>query len=75
MQDIQFLLNLIASGANGSTAPRVQGLEDSGTGVRAILPASSVLPSSVPIHGLTELGLRSYPSGLFVITNLQTVMF
>ena len=31
-----------------------------------ILPPSTSLFSSVPVHGVTQLGLRSYPSGSFV---------
>ena len=54
------------SGPRGSLAPRFQSSGDSSTCVRSILPSSFVLPSSVPIHGLTQLGLRSYPSGSFV---------
>ena len=34
--------------------------------VQAILPSSPVLSSSGATHGLTQLGLRSYPSGSFV---------
>ena len=34
--------------------------------MRTILPSSSVLSSSIHIYGLTQLGLRSYPSGSFV---------
>ena len=34
--------------------------------VSAVLPSSLVLSSSGPTHGLTQLGLRSYPSGSFV---------
>ena len=41
--------------------------------VRSILSSSSVLPLSVPIHVLTHLGLRSYPSGSFVPETVTTV--
>ena len=42
--------------------------------MHAIYPhLSSVLPSSVPIHGLTQLGLRSYPSGSFVPEAITTI--
>ena len=41
--------------------------------MRTILPSSSVLPSSVPIYGLTQLGLRSHPSGSFVPETITTL--
>ena len=41
--------------------------------VRTILPSSSVLSSSVPNYGLTQLGLRSYPSGLLVPETTTTL--
>ena len=41
--------------------------------VRSTLPLSSVLPSSVPIHLLTQLGLRSYPSGSFIPETVTTL--
>ena len=57
-QDLQFL---------GIRFPsRVQGLGDSCSRTPSILPPSTNLFSSVPVHGITLLGLRSYPSGLLV---------
>ena len=55
-----------------SLAPRVQSSGDSNMCVQAILPSSPVL-SSGPTHGLTQLGLRSYPSGSFVPETVTTL--
>ena len=41
--------------------------------VQAILPSSPVLSSSGATHGLTQLGLRSYPSGSFVPETVTTL--
>ena len=41
--------------------------------MRTLLPSSSVLSSSVPIYGLTQLGLRSYPSWSFVPETITTL--
>ena len=58
--------NPFTSGLRGSFPSRVQSLGDSCTRTPSILPPSTNLFSSVPAHGVTQLGLRSYPSGLFV---------
>ena len=42
--------------------------------VSAVLPSSLVLSSSGPTHGLTQLGLRSYPSGSFVPETTTTLL-
>ena len=66
LQDIQFLgirLRLDSGDSSG----------DSNTCVQTILPSSPVLSSSGPTHGLTQLGLRSYPSGSFVSETLTTL--
>ena len=67
-----FSRNSITSGLRGSLAPRVHSMGDSSTCVQSILLSSSVISSSVPIHGFTQLGLRSYPSGLFVPETITT---
>ena len=54
------------SGSRGSFTSRVQSLGDSCTRTPSILPQSTILFSSVPAYGVTQFGLRSYPSGLFV---------
>ena len=54
-------------------APRVQSSGDSNMCVQAILPSSPVLSSSAPTHGLTQLGLGSYPSGSFVPETVTTL--
>ena len=58
--------NLFTSGLRGSFPSRVQSLGDSCTHTLSILPPCTNLYSSVPAYGVTQLGLRSYPSGSFV---------
>ena len=58
--------NSFTSGPRGSFTSRVQSLGDSGTCAPSILPQSTNLFSSVPSDGVTQLGLRSYPTGSFV---------
>ena len=58
--------NTFTSGLRGSFISTVQSLGDSCTRTPSILPSSTNLLSSVPAHGVTQLGLRSYPSGSFV---------
>ena len=59
-------LNPFTSGLRGSFPPRVQSLGDSYTRTPSNLPPCTNLYSSVPAYGVTQLGLRSYPSGSFV---------
>ena len=54
------------SGLRGSFPSRVQNSGASCTRTPSILPPSTDLFSSVPAYGVTQLGLRSYPSGSFV---------
>ena len=58
--------NPFTSGLRGSFPSRVQSLGDNYTCSPSILPPSTNLFSSVPAYGVTQLGLRSYPSGSFV---------
>ena len=58
--------NPFTSGLRGSFPSRVQSFGDSCTRTPSILPPSTNLCSSVPAYGVTQLGLRSYPSGSFV---------
>ena len=58
--------NPFTSGLRGSFPSRVQSLGDSCSCMLSILPPSTKLFSSVPAYGVTQLGLRSYPSGSFV---------
>ena len=58
--------NPFTSGLRGSFPSRVQSLGDSCTRTPSIFPPSINLFSSVPAYGVTQLGLRSYPSGSFV---------
>ena len=53
-------------GPRESFTPRVQGLGDSCSCTPSILPQGTKLFSCVPASGVTQLGLRSYPSGSFV---------
>ena len=58
--------NLFTSGLRGSFPSRVQSLRDSCSRTPSILPPCTNLCSSVPAYGVTQLGLRSHPSGLLV---------
>ena len=58
--------NPFMSGLRGSFPSRVQSLGDSCMRTPSILPPCTNLCSSVPAYGVTQLGLRSYPSGSFV---------
>ena len=55
--------NSFTSGLRGSFPSRVQSLGDSCSRTPSILPPCTILYSSVPSHGVTQLGLRSHPSG------------
>ena len=57
---------MFTSGPRGSFTSRVQSWGDSGTRTPSILPQSTNLFSSVPTYRVTQLGLRSYPTGSFV---------
>ena len=50
-------------GSGESLPPNNQGSADNGGCVPNILPDSSVIQRSVPVHGITQLGLRSHPTG------------
>ena len=56
-------LNSFTSGLRGSFPSRVQSLGDSCSHTPSSLPPCTILYSSVPTHGVTQLGLRSHPSG------------
>ena len=58
--------NPFTSGLRGSFPSRVQNSGDSCTRTPSVLPPNTDLFSSVPAYGVTQLGLRSYPSGSFV---------
>ena len=58
--------NSLTFGPRESFTPGVQGLGDSCSHTPSILPQGTRLYSSVPTSGVTQLGLRSYPSGSFV---------
>ena len=59
-------LDSLMPGLRGSFPSRVQSLGDSCSRMPSILPPSTNLSSSVPAYRITQLGLRSYPSGSFV---------
>ena len=64
VQDIQFLgLQLCL---DQGEAPNIQGSGDNSKCVSNILPVSAVVQSSIPVHGITQLGLRSHPTGTTV---------
>ena len=58
--------NPFTPGLRGSFPSRVQSLGDSCSRTPSILPPGTNLFSSVPVYGITQLGLRFYPSGSFV---------
>ena len=58
--------NSLKFGPREGFTPGVQGLGDSCSRTPSILPRGTRLYSSVPTSGVTQLGLRSYPSGSFV---------
>ena len=58
--------NSFTSGLRGSFPSRVQSLGDSCSRTPSILLPCTTLYSSVPAHGVTQLGLGSHPSGSLV---------
>ena len=50
-------------GSGESFPPYIQGSGGKCTCVPYILPNSFVIQRSVPVHGITQLGLRSHPTG------------
>ena len=48
-------------GSGESFPPNIQGSGDNSTCLPNILPDSFVVQRSVPVHGITQLGLRSHP--------------
>ena len=58
--------NSLTSGPRRSFTSTVQSLGDSCTRTPSILPQDTNLYSGVPAYGVTQLGLRSYPTGSFV---------
>ena len=63
---------LITPGSKERITPRVHSLGDKSTCVPNILPTSSVVYTSVPVHGITQLGFRSHPSGSFIPEAITT---
>ena len=53
----------VTSGSKESFTPRIQGLGDNIPCMQNFLQTSIVMSMSVPVHGLTQLGFRSHPSG------------
>ena len=53
----------ITSGAGKSITSRFQRSGDSSMHLQIIIPISSAVSTSVPVHGITQLGLRSHPIG------------
>ena len=65
--------NSFTSGLRGSFPSRAQSLGDSCSRTPSILPPCTILYSSVPAHGVTQLGLRSHliPLGRLYLRPLQ----
>ena len=64
VQDIQFLG--ITLGSGDSFPPKLGSIQSSGdniTRVPNILPENLVVHGGIPIHGITQLGSRSHPTG------------
>ena len=57
-----------------SFPPNIQGSGDSSTCMPNILPDSIVVQRSVPVHGITQLGLRSHPTGSVTHEALTTTL-
>ena len=53
----------ITFGTGESFPPNIQSSRDNGTRMPNILPENLVVHRSVPIYGITQLGLRSHPTG------------
>ena len=53
----------VTPGSGENFPLNIQGLGDNSTCVPSILPDSFVIQRNVPIHGITQLGLRSHPTG------------
>ena len=53
----------VMPGSGESFPPNIQGLGDNSTCVPNILLNSYVVQRSVPVHGITQLGLWSHPTG------------
>ena len=54
--------------------PNIQGSGDNRTCVQNILPDSFVVHRSVPVHGITQLGLRPHPTGSITHEALTTIL-
>ena len=55
-----------------SFPPNIQSSGDNGVRMPNILQENLVIHRSVPIHGITQLGLRSHPTGLSTLEALTT---
>ena len=53
----------VTSGSGESLTPGIQGSGDNSMCMRHILPTSILISTSVPVHGITQFGFRSHPSG------------
>ena len=57
-------LTSVTPGSGESFTPRMQSCGDKSTCMPNIPTTISVIHTSVPVHGITQLGIRSYPTGL-----------
>ena len=64
----------VMPGSGESFPPNIQGLKDNNMCVPNILPDSFVIQRSVPVHGITQLGLRSHPTGSITHEALTTIL-
>ena len=66
---------LITFGSGESFPPNIQSSGDNGTRMPNILPENFVVHRSVPTHGITQLCLRSHPTGLSTLEALTRTFF
>ena len=64
----------VSPGSGESFPPNIQGLGDNSMCMPNILPNSSGIQRSVPVHGITQLGLRSHPTGTTTHEALTTTL-
>ena len=74
VQDIKFL-GLPLSWIRGELPSHYPKLRRYGTRMPDILPENFVVQRSVPIYGITQLGLRSHPTGSSTLEALTTLSF
>ena len=75
VQDIQFLGLRLRLDEGRASLPISKAREIIARTVPNILPVSSVVHRRVPVHGITQLGLRSHPTGTTTHEAPTTLLF